>query len=295
MTLHINRCRISLLLATIAVVLMFGSNFPAQNTDFKVGDKIEVEWKRSWYKAEILEVKDGQFKIHYDGFDRSWDEWVKRDRMRLPGQTQNTARGAATNSVDGKYKAGDRVECQPVPKIGAYRKGNVVTILEDGRYRVRFDDEPLYPEGIICEAEYMRPSSGAAPPPAECPFNKSYGKVSDKAAPSAELFKSVIFEWQKSTSNFYDFGLTFLSFKMGAAYKNKVYPGINVRKDVDVAPVGATIYPIKAKELTCQKDVTITKRVVLEIEYSCFKNRTGEWVCYNGAPNYLERTTITNK
>ncbi|MEK7724979.1 MAG: agenet domain-containing protein [Acidobacteriota bacterium] len=301
MTKQINKLWQSLLLATIAVVLIFGANFPAaaQNANYKVGDKIEVEWKRSWYKAEILEVKDGQFKIHYDGFADSWDEWVKPERMRFPGKTQNaepkTDNDAETNRADAKYNPGDRVECQPTPKIGAYRKGTVVTMMDDGRYRVRFDDEPLYPEGIICESEYMRPSGEAAPPPTECPFNKNYAKVSNKAAPSAELFKSVIFEWQNSTSNFHDFGLTFLDFKMGQAFKNRVYPGVNVRKDVDTAPVGATIYPVKVKEMACKKDVTITQRWVTEIEYSCYKSEFGEWVCKNGAPIKVERTSIPNK
>ena len=301
MTKQINKHWRALLLTTIAVVLIFGANFPAaaQNANYKVGDKIEVEWKRSWYKAEILEVKDGQFKIHYDDFDNSWDEWVKLDRMRIPGQPQNaeakTDNDAAKNPTDAKYNVGDRVECQPTPRIGAFRKGAVVSMMEDGRYRVRLDDEPLYPEGIICETGYMRPSAEAAPPLAQCPFNKDYVKVSHKAAPSAELFKSVIFEWQNSISNFYDFGLTFLDFKMGKAFKNKVYSGVNVRKDVDTAPVGATIYPIKVKELACQKDVTITLRWVTEIEYSCYKSEYGEWVCKNGAPLKVERSSIPNK
>jgi hypothetical protein len=301
MTKQINIRWHSSLLATIAVVLMFGANFPlaAQNANFKVGDKIEVEWKRSWYKAEILEVKDGKFKIHYDGFDNSWDEWVKPERMRFLGQTKNTeptiANDAGKNQTDAKYNSGDRVECQPTPKIGAYRKGTVVSMMEDGRYRVRIDDEPLYPEGIICEQEYMRPTGEAEPPPAQCPFNKDYVKVSNNAAASADLFKGVIFEWQKSISNFYDFGLTFLDFKMGKPFKNRVYPGVNVRKDVDTAPVGATIYPIKVKELACKKDVTITLRSVTEIEYSCYKSEYGEWVCKNGAPLKVERSSIPNK
>ena len=136
-------------------------------------------------------------------------------------------------------------------------------------------------------------NASPAPLPAECPFNKDYGKVSAKVPPSANLFKSVIFEWQKSTQDFYDFGLTFLSFQMGKSFKNRAVG--NGRKDVDTAPVGAMIYNVKARELICQKSSTITKRWVREIEYACYKSEYGEWVCKNGAPKYLEQTSIPNK
>jgi hypothetical protein len=230
----------------------------------------------------------------------------------------------AQENVNGKHKVGERVECDANHGTGEYKVGTVLEVLGAGdkstccRYQVAFDDDTPFAKkrGWLCAARFTRAIGEKAPaetqnppktntqktgtsneagPAAECPFNKAYGAVSGNAAPSAELFKSVIFGWQKSISNFYDFGLTFLDFKMGKAFKNRVYPGINVRRDVDAAPVGAIIYPVKAKELTCQKDVSITLRAVLEIEYSCFKSTFGEWVCKNGAPNYLERGSIPNK
>ncbi len=50
--------------------------------DWKKGDTLEVEWKGKWYKANILEVKEGKYKVHYDGFESSWDEFVPLSRMR---------------------------------------------------------------------------------------------------------------------------------------------------------------------------------------------------------------------
>lgn len=56
----------------------------ASAVTYKKGDKVQVEWKESWYPAEILEVTaDGQYKIHYDGFDASYDETVGTERMKL--------------------------------------------------------------------------------------------------------------------------------------------------------------------------------------------------------------------
>ncbi|MBU0504385.1 MAG: Tudor-knot domain-containing protein [bacterium] len=49
---------------------------------FAVGEKVQVEWKNSWFKATVKEVKEGKFLIHYDGYDNSWDEWVSTNRIR---------------------------------------------------------------------------------------------------------------------------------------------------------------------------------------------------------------------
>jgi hypothetical protein len=55
------------------------SNKPVR---WKVGDQLEVQWKNSWYKATVLEAKDNNCKIHYEGFTEKWDEWVGETRMR---------------------------------------------------------------------------------------------------------------------------------------------------------------------------------------------------------------------
>lgn len=54
----------------------------AEKPAFAVGDAVEVNWKGSWYKASVLAVKGDKTKIHYDGYDNSWDEWVGANRIR---------------------------------------------------------------------------------------------------------------------------------------------------------------------------------------------------------------------
>lgn len=49
-----------------------------------VGAPVSVEWKGSWYPAKILRIENGQYLIHYDGYDSSWDEWVTPNRVRDP-------------------------------------------------------------------------------------------------------------------------------------------------------------------------------------------------------------------
>jgi CHAT domain-containing protein/tetratricopeptide (TPR) repeat protein len=60
----------------------------AQERTWKPGDRVEVQWQGDWYLADVIEVKGDQYKIHYDGYASSWDEWVDNSRIRAAG-TQN--------------------------------------------------------------------------------------------------------------------------------------------------------------------------------------------------------------
>ncbi|HYP25510.1 MAG TPA: hypothetical protein VE262_02220 [Blastocatellia bacterium] len=198
----------------------------------------------------------------------------------------------------GQFKVGDRVLASVSGLKGDkyYQPCTVIRGLKDNSYGLRCDPrngQPVMEYSVRPEWIKLWENATPEPLPAECPFNKNYGKVSNKAAASAELFKSVIFEWQRSSSDFYDFGLTFLNFQIGTTFKNAATG--RGRKLVDTAPVGATIHPVKAKELICQKSSTITKRWVRDIEYACYKSEYGEWVCKNGAPKYVEQTSIPNR
>jgi hypothetical protein len=51
---------------------------------------VEVEWSGEWYKAKILEQKDGRYYISYVGYSSSWDEWVGPERVR-PASTAGDA------------------------------------------------------------------------------------------------------------------------------------------------------------------------------------------------------------
>lgn len=48
----------------------------------KTGDKIQVEWHGAWYPATVLEIGSNKWKIHYEGYDNSWDEWVEPNRVK---------------------------------------------------------------------------------------------------------------------------------------------------------------------------------------------------------------------
>lgn len=51
----------------------------------EVGDEMKAECKGEYYPVEILSVKrEGgiQVKIHWIGYDDSWDEWIDPSRLR---------------------------------------------------------------------------------------------------------------------------------------------------------------------------------------------------------------------
>ena len=52
------------------------------NNPYSVGEQIKVEWKGSWWEANILEINGDKHLISYAGFDSSWDEWVGFERIQ---------------------------------------------------------------------------------------------------------------------------------------------------------------------------------------------------------------------
>ncbi len=51
---------------------------------WKRGDRVQVNWKGTWYAASIVAVGEGRYRVHYEGWDSSWDEWVEPERIRRP-------------------------------------------------------------------------------------------------------------------------------------------------------------------------------------------------------------------
>ncbi|MFN2511242.1 MAG: tetratricopeptide repeat protein [Pyrinomonadaceae bacterium] len=79
---------VRLLLFTIfsfSIVISSAVYVAAQERTWKAGDRVEVQWQGDWYQAAVIEVKGNQYKIHYDGYASSWDEWVDNSRIRVAG------------------------------------------------------------------------------------------------------------------------------------------------------------------------------------------------------------------
>lgn len=56
----------------------------ASSLEYEVGELVKIKWKGSWWDGSIIDVNKNKrtYKIHYDGYSNSWDEWVKTDRLQ---------------------------------------------------------------------------------------------------------------------------------------------------------------------------------------------------------------------
>jgi hypothetical protein len=52
--------------------------------DVGIKPDCDVEWKGSWYPATVIKKEKDRWYIHYVGYEKSWDEWVDKDRIKFP-------------------------------------------------------------------------------------------------------------------------------------------------------------------------------------------------------------------
>jgi hypothetical protein len=105
-------------------------------TTYHLHDKVKVKWGGTWWDAEIIEVGNNQYKIHYDNYGSNWDEWVKTDRIQAKTTAGNSNHTAKENNskaaaTDGKFSVGDKVEAW---SAGKWYPASVVSI-GSGNYR----------------------------------------------------------------------------------------------------------------------------------------------------------------
>lgn len=87
---------------------------------WKLHDKVQVKYGTTGiYNAEIIDVKNGQYKIHYDGYGNNWDEWITPDRIISATTSNNSNTGTnnpqtQTQQSNGKFHIGQKVEAYNV-------------------------------------------------------------------------------------------------------------------------------------------------------------------------------------
>jgi len=60
-----------------------GGNTVTHNAGYKVGDKITAKDKvNNWLPAEIMEIGNGKYKIHYTGYTDYYDAWIPDDWIK---------------------------------------------------------------------------------------------------------------------------------------------------------------------------------------------------------------------
>ena len=54
---------------------------PAAPDPYREGERVQIEWHGSWFPGTIIEVNGARYKVTYDGYSSSWDEWVEAPRL----------------------------------------------------------------------------------------------------------------------------------------------------------------------------------------------------------------------
>lgn len=316
------------IIASVAFVFALSCQAAAQEATFKVGDRIECDPTAMgrWEKGTVIPYNKydrpptNYYRVRLDSDpDKEEGMTCTTKYMRLlttaAAPKENTREqpdkedGQKTvadkeNSNETKagrqFKVGDRVTAcaQQIDNYPAcWRNATIVKDMMAERggdnYQVLVDD-PQGGKGSLfyVPAKWIR--AGAPPPPAtpDCPFNEPTGSAAKTAKPAAETFKRVIFEFYKAAANGRQLGITYETFQLGKSYANRL---TNNGLLHDGAPQGAMIYTVKTKFIQCQKYSDSTTRTIYDAEYSCFKDKFGEWVCPSDKTKISDTIYLPNK
>lgn len=197
-----------------------------------------------------------------------------------PRQGNRTTNSGPVAGLDGKWRVGDKLEVND----RAFWYPAQITAIQGGRYKVHFEGYPSS-DGKWVDASRMRPVGGHKVA-VECSYEPPGPSVSSRSTFSEALAKRKIFDeynWKANgtLSAPLKVGVVFLSFQMGAPYKNAVanVPGYGAQRRHGGAPAGATIYTFKSKRVICEQYRDGVTRRLVEGSSACFIDKDGSWTC----------------
>jgi hypothetical protein len=131
--------------APVAAMLSLALGAAACGRTYRAGDEVMVEWHGKEYPALILTAApDGKFKVHFDGYEDTWDESVAKSRIKgfrkgdeprpePPAEVRAKALEAAQSN---RYHLGDQVRVEWADK---YYNAQVVEVVGKEQYRVHYE------------------------------------------------------------------------------------------------------------------------------------------------------------
>lgn len=54
------------------------------NLPYRLGDAVLVYAKNKWHNATVIQLNSNQIRVHYNGYDSQYDEWVNPKWVRYP-------------------------------------------------------------------------------------------------------------------------------------------------------------------------------------------------------------------
>ncbi|MCE9583965.1 MAG: caspase family protein [Planctomycetes bacterium] len=118
----------------------------------QVGEFLEAcDRDGKWYVAQILAIKDDQFRVHYSGWDSKWDEWVGAAKLRPIARP--------------KLKVGERYEVEW--QKDQWFLATVTKAEEDWFYFVHYEGEEGDDDEWVTASKTRTPAAGTKPKPPE--------------------------------------------------------------------------------------------------------------------------------
>jgi len=102
-----------------------------------IASRLEVRSEGDWYKARVVDARNGSYRVHYFGYEDADDEWVSRRQFRAASAADiaRDTRGAVNGRREStEYRSGTNVE------VNWHGKWYAAKILEakDGRHLVHY-------------------------------------------------------------------------------------------------------------------------------------------------------------
>jgi hypothetical protein len=87
------------ILALAVSTLLLAPESKAQHLPaYGVDDSVSIRWSAGWFPGKILAVDGDRYRVRYDGYGESWDEWVTAERLRPATTGEFELESAATLS-----------------------------------------------------------------------------------------------------------------------------------------------------------------------------------------------------
>jgi hypothetical protein len=290
----------------------------AQQPKYKAGDRIEAAptTSTSWGPATVVSVTmwngnvAGYFvRMDAQGGQPAFEATVGPSQMRplsggaasVPAQAaraaqpQTAAVAAAAQGQAQQFQIGQRVmvSISGHKEESAYQPCTIIRELQYNSYGVRCDPaNGLSFMEYSAQPSWIRASSGmAAAPQVSCSFDVPPGKVTKGAAPSAQLFKRIIYEHELPPNFNGRYGMVFQDFAIGSIYPNSIEHGHLILTGV---PQGGKIYPVRTKFTTCREgDARFDYKMTTQMDFACAVDNFGTWSCGAGStPVYTDKVNV---
>jgi hypothetical protein len=288
-----------IVLACSGIMVFWGfGSVSAKNDDFKVGDRVEVSVSglvgdRYYEPCVVTQVLSNGYWVKCSGTDyvvqKAWVRAVRKKTEATETRRENQTEETPTTEKNIPDKQGGKAE-ELLKKFDmnedGWLSGRELTDCQCKDFDTNGDNEVTKAEFLAGMNQKRETDDDDDPDEKinrndDCDYSPPTGKVSNNDKFSASLAKRKIYERYRMFADGtgqapLQVGVSFLSLQLGNSFTNTQRDGFRIN---NAAPVGVTIYQLKADLIVCEQYRDRTNKRRIESKYACFKNKDAEWVC----------------